>query len=549
MIQQLYIQNYALISSLDIQPSANFNIITGETGAGKSILLGAVGLLLGNRADTKVLFNTDKKCVVEALFDIQKHGLASFFEEKDIDYEGVTAIRREITPSGKSRAFVNDTPIQLTILRELGQKLVDIHSQHETLLLAKESFQLKLIDAFVEDKKILASYQKAFRSYAKTEKEYISLCEQAHELKEKLDYNSFLLKELEELSLVEDEQEKLETANKKIESAEHIKTQLSSAYQALSEQEPSLLDSLYDVSNSLGQLTGYADNYVKIKERLDSNIHELKDIAQELSQENETLEYEPEEAEKIKSRLSSIYSLQQKHKVLTVKELITIQKTLAKSVDQSNTIEERLAMLKQEKENKHDDLLVWGEKLSNDRAKVIPNIETSLMQIVSKLGMPNATISIAHEKIKPKSSGLDQLSVLFSANKGVKPADISTVASGGEFSRLMFAIKYILADKTAMPTIIFDEIDTGISGEVSIKMAEMMKEMAKHHQLLCITHLPQVAAKGDKHFFVFKDDASERTSSKIKALSLEDRIQHLAEMIGGSNASAHAFESARELLK
>ena len=549
MIQQLYIQNYALISSLDIQPSANFNIITGETGAGKSILLGAVGLLLGNRADTKVLFNTDEKCVVEAHFNIKRYGLAPFFEEKDLDYDEVTSIRREITPSGKSRAFVNDTPIQLTILKELGQQLVDIHSQHETLLLGKESFQLKLIDAFVENKELLPAYQKAYKAHQKVEKEYLSLAEQASELKEKLDYNSFLLKELEELALEDGEQERLEAVNKKIESSEQIKTQLSLTYQSLAEQEPSLLDGLYDVSNAIGQIVTYADTYQKIKERLDSALYELKDIAQELNQENESLEYDPEEAEKIKNRLSSIYSLQQKHKVLSVKELIEIQESLAQSVDQSSNVEEKLVKLKQEKEQKYATLLAKGEKLSKSRAKVLEQIEKSLMQIVSNLGMPNATINIAHEKIAPKNTGLDQLNILFSANKGIKPADIKSVASGGEFSRLMFAIKYILADKTAMPTIIFDEIDTGISGEVSIKMAEMMKDIAKHHQLLCITHLPQVAAKGDQHFFVFKDDASERTSSKIKTLTLEERINHLAEMIGGSNASAHAFESARDLLK
>jgi len=317
----------------------------------------------------------------------------------------------------------------------------------------------------------------------------------------------------------------------------------------LSSQEPSLIDGLYDVSTALAQLTKFASVYEKLKERTDSCLLELKDIAAEIEQENELLEYNPEEAETVKSRLSAIYSLQQKHKVHSVKELIIIQEKLAKSVQQSENLDEELAQLEKNKEIKFKELIGLGEQLTKARESVFEEIESGITKLLLHLGMPNAVIKIERTEISPKMSGLDNISILFSANKGVAPADIKSVASGGEFSRLMFAIKYLLAGKTAMPTIIFDEIDTGISGEVSLKMADMMKDIAEHHQLLCITHLPQVAGKGHKHFFVYKDDSSERTISQMKELSYDERVNHIAEMIGGKNASSSALENAKELLK
>lgn len=548
MIQQIFIQNYALIQSLDIYPFAGFNTITGETGAGKSILLGALGLLLGNRTDTKVLLNVDEKCIVEAKFGIEPYALKPFFENNDLDYESVTTIRREITPSGKSRAFVNDTPVTLSVLKGLGESLVDIHSQHQTLMLGNENFQLRVIDAFIDDKTLFSRYTDSFKQFRKVEKEYDQLKTKASELSDQHDYNSFLLQELSALELIEDEQEELEELVKKVNNSEQIKHELSIVFGALETAEPSVVDSIYDIASHLGQISNLSEKYSKLKERIEGVMHELKDIAQEVDAENEAMDYDPSGAERLKNRLSEIYSLQQKHKVSTIKELLDIQENMSVAVDQSENIGQAMAQLESQKNKAYLEMKDAGSKLTKARNSVFSEIELGITQLLSNLGMPDAKVQITQEEVEPKKDGFDQINILFSANKGISPAEISKVASGGEFSRLMFAIKYLLADKTAMPTIIFDEIDAGISGEVAMKMAEMMSVMSDHHQLITITHLPQVAAKGDKHFFVKKDNQQARTATVVVELTGEDRVYHLAEMIGGANASSLALANARELL-
>ncbi|MFK7900083.1 MAG: DNA repair protein RecN, partial [Cyclobacteriaceae bacterium] len=522
--------------------------ITGETGAGKSIMLGAIGLLIGNRADTSVLLEEKEKCVVEATFDIKAYKLKPFFKEQELEYDNETIVRREILPSGKSRAFVNDTPVTLPVLKLLGERLVDIHSQHQTLLLGKEDFQLKIVDSFVNKPSLLEEYQTTFREYKQVDSKYEELLKESESLKEKLDYNSFLFNELQEINLVEGEQDQLEENTKKVESAEEIKTQLNTVLIALEKAEPSLLDNLYDVSSALSPIQQFSEKYVQFKQRIDQAIYELKDLCSEIENEDENLAYDPATANELKTRLSTIYALQQKHRVNTVEELLTIQQELGESVSATENLDEQLEDLRTERNALQNEIQRIGGELTTSRQKVASTIQEQLEKLLHVLGMPDAVIKLQFTAVEPTPTGLDKVEFLFSANKGVAPDSLVKVASGGEFSRLMFAIKYVMAGKTAMPTVIFDEIDTGVSGEIAIKLAEMMKKMASHHQLICISHLPQVAAKGEHHYFVFKDNSDSRTKSKMKLMTQEERLAHLAEMIGGANASSHAVESAKELL-
>lgn len=549
MLKSLSISNYALIESLEMEPATALNMITGETGAGKSIMLGAVGLLLGNRADIKALFDENKKCIIEGLFDIATYGLEFFFEEEDLDHDSQCIIRREILPSGKSRAFINDTPVRLEVLKVLGKSLVDIHSQHDNLMLGAADYQLSLIDAFAESKAELRTYSKTYKRYQKTKKALDKLSKEAFELRKEADYNQFQLEELSVVKLVAGEQTGLEEQQRVLEHAEEIKAKINEAIEQLHADQFGAMTSLGQVSQHLGQLARFGHTFSDLKERFNSVLIELNDIAATLEDENEKLEVDYDKLAAVTDRLSKIYQLQKKHGVDTVEELIQIESELADKALQIGNLDEELTKLHQETKVQWQELLEAGALLSAKRKVSFEAFSENIVRLLAQLGMENAMIEVVGKTVDPTAMGTDEIEIMFSANKGIKPQAIRQVASGGEFSRLMFAIKYIMADKMALPTLIFDEIDTGISGEVAFKMVSMMQEIAKKHQVICISHLPQVAAKGQKHYFVYKDNSTEKTISKIKLLSPAERETEIAKMIAGSNPSATAFESARELLR
>jgi len=549
MLKNLTISNYALIESLEMNPSAALNMITGETGAGKSIMLGAVGLLLGNRADTKALLDETKKCIIEGLFSIDSYGLEPFFEAEDLDFDRQCIIRREILPSGKSRAFINDTPVRLEVLKILGKSLVDIHSQHDNLLLGAADYQLSLIDAFAESRLELAAYSNKFKQYQKTKRAFDKLSKEAFELRKEADYNQFQLDELSAIKLVAGEQQELEEQQEILDNAEEIKAKINEALLQLNAEQFGAMTVLGQIGQSVNQLSRYGQTFMELKERFASAVIELNDISASLEDEDSKLEVDFEKLDRIRERLSRIYQLQQKHGVDSVEALMGIEADLADRAFQIGNLDDELAKLKHEAEAEWQELLDLGAILSKKRAASFKQFSSHISGLLAQLGMENAVIDVLQVDTEPAASGLDEIEIIFSANKGIKPQPIRQVASGGEFSRLMFAIKFIMADKMALPTLIFDEIDTGISGEVAFKMVGMMQEIAKKHQVICISHLPQVAAKGEKHYFVYKDNSSERTISKIKLLSPTERETEIAKMIAGSNPSATAFESARELLR
>jgi DNA repair protein RecN (Recombination protein N) len=552
MLINLFIKNYALIRELEMQPDPELSIITGETGAGKSIMLGAIGLLLGNRADTRVLYDEGEKCVIEGTFDVPDHdSLAHVFEEEELDYDRTNIIRREISPSGKSRAFVNDTPVTLDTLRKIGNLLVDVHSQHDTLQLGSIEYQLYIIDTYAQNQVLQEDYRQSYKKYKKFQHTYEDLMVNADSLRKELDYNKFLLDELTEADLTaNEEQELLEDQLKMLENAEEIKIKLNTAIDVLANSEYAINTSLRQVVGILNQLSNLSGKYSILRERVESTLIELKDVAAELETEEGNIEFDPERINQIQERLSMIYRLQKKHNVETIQELLTIQEVLEQKVGKVLNFDEAIADAKKKMDKSFEELMKIAEKLSASRTKVIPSIERELMELLKDVGMPNATISILHDVAKPIPSGIDMVSLRFSANKGMKPQELKSVASGGEFSRLMLCVKYLLADKTSLPTIIFDEIDTGISGEVAIKVGRMIKRMAQaKHQVLAISHLHQIAAKGNVHYFVYKDNSSEKTVSKIKKLTEAERINEIAKMIGGENPSESALKNARELLE
>ncbi len=548
MLTHLFIKNYALIEQLELYPHQNFNVITGETGAGKSIMLGAVGLLLGNRSDRKALFDDTQKCVVEATFDISAYKMQRAFEENELDYEVQTVIRREIAASGKSRAFINDTPVTLDILANISTQLVDIHSQHDNLLLGDNIFQLKIIDGYAAHPEMLSGYFKAFSDYKKVQTNYKKLLKENETYKKELDYNSFLLEELVNASLKIGEQETLEKELNTLENAEELKTKFDSLVNKLVNNDFSIVGALKQASNELSKIASLSDKYDTLYERLENARIEVKDVAEELESEFEELEFDPEKIEEKQERLEEIFRLQRKHKVETVSQLIDIQNEINKKVELVLTFDEEIEKTRKNLQNIEKELQEIAQKISDNRKLQFQNIEKALASLLSELGMPNAILKITQEITEPTAYGIDKINFLFSANKGMPPQEIKNVASGGEFSRLMLAIKYILAGKTALPTLIFDEVDTGISGEVGSKMGNMMLEMAQKHQIITITHLHQIAARGNNHYFVYKKDTATRTISNIKQLTENERITEIAKMISGAEPSQTALASARELL-
>jgi DNA repair protein RecN (Recombination protein N) len=557
MLIDLKIKNYALIEKLEMNPSPVLNIITGETGAGKSIMLGAIGLLLGNRADSKLLFDQNQKCVIEGVFDITSYNLQEVFAAEDLDFDNQCILRREISPSGKSRAFVNDTPVTLDVIRKIGENLMDIHSQHDTLQLGDTSYQLNILDVYAGNTSLdiyagnlsyLKNYNDTFRKYKKLESDYKKLEDQLAQAQKELDYHTFLLNELEEANLQENEQGELENELKQLENAEDIKVKLTQSVQYLTESEFNITSALKDTAYLIGQLAQFSPKYDELRTRTESCMIELSDIAGELEDAERNTEADPERATEVQERLNLIYTLQRKHQVQSNAELLEIQRDLEGKVGSVLNLDAAIAstqkaMLKAEK-----DVLEKAAILSERRKSSFGQFEQELYTLLAELGMPNARIVIQHGNTVPTATGTDEISILFSANKGAQPQSLVKSASGGEFSRLMLSVKYMLADKTALPTIVFDEIDTGISGEVAVKVGKMMQQMAQKHQIIAISHLPQIAAQGNAHYFVYKHDTEDRTISRVKKLNDEERVNEIAHMIAGANPSANAYQSAKELL-
>lgn len=548
MLKSLTIQNYALIEELTMTPSPQLNIITGETGAGKSIMLGAVGLMLGNRADTKSLLNEEKKCIIEGVFDLSSYALAPIFEEEDLDYEDISIIRREISPSGKSRAFINDTPVTLESLRKIGLYLMDVHSQHDSLLLTSNAFQLQVVDNFAGNDTLKDAYITHYKAFKNASKQYEQLLSDAAESKKEEDYDTYLLDELAKANLQAGEQELLEEELEVLENAEEIKVRLSSTDALISNGDPAIINMLYEAQSNLKGVAKFSTQYDSLSQRLESCLIELQDLGREVEACAENVSFEPDKIELTKDRLSLIYQLQQKHQVQSVEELLQIQSDLSAKLDKIQNLEEAIAAAKAQVDTADRAMRKAADELSASRQAVFETIEKKIVSLVQSIGMPDASFLIQRNETQPTAEGIDEISFYFSANKGIKPQLLKNSASGGEFSRLMFCIKYILADKTALPTIVFDEIDTGISGEIALKMVNMMKQMAQRHQVIVISHLPQIAAKGDTHYFVYKDNSSSKTISKIRKLSHEERVTAIAQMIGGESPSATAFENAKELM-
>lgn len=549
MLSSLQIKNYALIEEVQLQFTEGFTVITGETGAGKSILLGALGLILGKRADLSSIGNPEEKCVIEAHFNIQSYDLKKLFEEEDLDYEAQTIIRREILPSGKSRAFVNDTPVTLQQLSALGERLVDIHSQHQTLEVTDLDFQFQVIDAFAENAETLSAYKRLYHSYRKNEQELKKLRKLKEEAQKEEEYKTYLLEELLAANLKPGEQEELESAFETLNNVEVITEALAEAYQTLSQEELGINDLLLGVKVKLAKLAGFGNQFSELSSRLEAVHIELEDIAETVNDLASDTESDPEELAKTESRLKLIFDLQKKHQVDTVTELISIREQLDEEVQSLTNLDADILRLEREIAQAKLDLEELAKKLTAQRTEVIPALTERLRLILVDLGMPNARFEVSlTDNTSFLENGKDQLHFLFTANKGMRAQELKKAASGGELSRIMLAIKSVLSDYANLPTLIFDEIDTGVSGEVALKMGRIMKTMGSRMQLLSITHLPQIAGQGASHFKVYKEDKDQKTTTAIRALAKEDRVVELAEMLGGKATSESAFEHARQLL-
>ncbi len=549
MLVSLTIKNYALIDHLEVNFNDGFTIITGETGAGKSILLGGLSLILGKRADLNSLKNKDSKCIIEAVFNISNYKLKSLFESEDLDYESQTIIRREILPSGKSRAFINDSPVNLSSLQLLGNVLIDIHSQHQTLQLTDNSFQFQIIDALADVSEELTRYKSHLKLYKSLKEALRQLLNSKSEAIKEYDYNSFLLKELVEANLVEGEHESLEEEYKTLNNIEEIKAYITTSYQLLSDEQLGALTTLTNLKNTIQKLTGLSSKYENLYNRVNSCLIEIDDVFGEVDALQERLETDPNRLEIVNTKLQTLNNLMQKHQVATVLELIEIRDDLTKKV----AITENLDDIIQDKEaeiiKEEAQLNTISKKIHTKRKKVIPELVSQLQVILSDLGMPNAQfkIDVAY-KDEYLHNGKDVLQFLFSANKGGHFSEFKKAASGGELSRIMLAIKLILSNYTQLPTIMFDEIDSGVSGEISNKMGDIMLQMSKNMQVFSITHLPQIAAKGHSHFKVFKADVNNITQTNLVKLNHDDRIVEIAQMLGGSELSSSAIAHAKELL-
>jgi len=549
MITSLSIKNYALIEKLAIDFSKGFSIITGETGAGKSIILGAMGLVLGKRADLTSLKNKEEKCVIEAYFDISKYNLKPFFEANDLDYEDETIIRREILPTGKSRAFINDSPVNLQELQELSLFLIDIHSQQQTQELSDETVQFAIIDAIANNQNEIGNYQSLLKSF-KEDKARLSslLLKQAESIKEQ-EYNTFLLNELVSAQLKSGEQEQLEADFEKLNNVETIKESVDKSLALANEEQIGALSTLKEIKLSLQKIASFAPEYASLLERIASLAIELDDISDELTNCSEKLIHDPIRLDLISEKLQLIFNLQKKHQVTTVDELLSIQTTLENNLFELGNLESDIASLSLTIQDKTNELDVLAQIIHQKRTLAVPVLSDKMIAILATLGMPNVRFNI---EIKSTDNyyqnGKDDIQFLFSANKGTDFGLLKKVASGGEMSRIMLAVKAILAQYSKLPTLIFDEIDTGVSGEIAIRMGEIMKEMSQTMQIFAITHLPQIAAKGNAHFKVFKSTVGEDTQSELQLLNEEERVIEIAQMLSGAVVSDSALNHAKSLL-
>lgn len=550
MLKSLYIQNFALIDSLRIGFDPGFSVISGETGAGKSIILGALSLILGQRADVKQIKQDAERCVIEGVFDVSAYHLASFFEEMDWVYDGEECIlRREIWSNGKSRAFVNDSPVYLNDLKGLGDRLIDIHSQHQNLSLNDNFFQLNVVDLLADTRKERADYGEAYAVYRASERALGDLREQSRKNREEEDYLRFQYSALEEMNLQPGEQAQLEEELEAVSHAEEIKTGLYAATALLSEEERSVESMLRTVADTLHNVQRFYPKLSELVSRVDSAFIELKDVREEIAGYFEEVEFDPGRRELLEERLSAIYDLQKKHSVTTVEELIALRDEMGRKLENIDSLDERLQALEKETGEKRETMMARAEMLSVKRKKAIPRIEKELVERLAYLRMPNVKFQCEFKtKEMPDATGADTVQFLFSANKNVAPQPVSQIASGGEMSRLMLCIKSMIAGATSLPTIIFDEIDTGTSGEVADRVGAIMEEMGTRMQVIGITHLPQIASKGTAHFLVYKEDLGNIVTTKIKELTPEERIQEIARMLSGTEITEQAIENAKVML-
>lgn len=550
MLRNLQIENYALIRSLDIRFDKGFTAITGETGAGKSILLGALSLILGNRADTDVLNDKSKKCFVEATFDIRELSLQTFFEENDLDYQDETTIRREINEHGKSRAFINDTPVNLTTLRTLASQLLDIHSQHQNLMLQDSGFRLGILDQYAKDSQLLQEYRSKYAHLKQLENEYAKLKSACAEAALQQEFNTFTVNELEQAQLVAGEQEETEQKIQLLSHAEEIKTHLFAASQQLSENDgKNIIQQLKSVQGECNALSNLGNIFEELKSRLQAVTIELQDISYEISRQENEIEVNPQELERLNERIDLIYTLEHKYQVDNIQALLDLAQRLKAEVNAFSDNKEQLIALERNLQTARTEVMTLAQQLSDARQKVTTSFCQEIEHKLRALGMADSRFEISIKRNEePQAHGIDSIIFLFSANKGVAPAELSKVASGGEMSRLMLALKSIITDSTLLPTVIFDEIDTGISGETANRVAAVMSTLSEHHQVIAITHLPQLAARGDQHLFVYKENLDEKAVSNIRELNDDERIDVLAAMLSGDSITESARNTAKELL-
>ncbi len=549
MLRSIEIKNYALIDNLKIDFNKGLNIITGETGAGKSILLGALGLIMGKRADSKVLFDNDSKCVVEARYDIKNLNLKWFFVDEDLDYEDELIIRREISTSGKSRAFINDTPSTLDVLQSLSDLLVDLHQQFDTQDIQKTNNQLDIIDLMSDNLLIRNLYAEQYNHHLKVKKELAILIEESQKASQELDYHTFQLSELDEANFTVDDQQEIEDQLKILESSEEIQKAFAITGQVLEENEQSVISTINGLLSEIKSVAGLNENYQSLYERLISTSEELKDIAAESVNISESTDLDQEEVQRIQERLSSAYRLQKKHGVTTITALIQIHEELSLKVAKYQDIDSEINKKTSELEKLNFELLKTGKNLTDSRTKVAPIFKEQTETLLSQLAMENAKIEVRiTQNDTPLRNGLDNVSLYFSANKGSELQPLKDVASGGETSRLALCIKSILANKSALPTMVFDEIDSGVSGEIAQKMGVILTDLSNEHQIITITHSPQIASRAHKHFFVYKYDTDLRTITKIKELDRIGRIDEIAKMMSGDPPSKPALEAAEVMV-
>lgn len=549
MLHYLRIQNFALIEETEVKFTPGLTVITGETGAGKSILLGALGLTLGNRADVSVLNDKSRKCVIETQFNIKAYDLKSFFETHELDFEEITTVRREITPEGKSRAFINDTPATLAVLKELGEQLIDIHSQHETLLLKEISFQFELVDAFAGTLAMSAAYKKKFAGLQKLRKQLEDLVQQETQARKELDYVQFQFNELDEANIQAGDLQKLEDESETLENSEAIKSALVKSSAALSAGDENIIAALSQVKQQVQSISKFGKQFAELFERVNSAIIDLKELAGDIDRTEEDVVYDPARLEEVNAQLDKLNRLLKKHGVATEEELLSVKLDIEQKLQQFSSLEEAIEKTRKEIQATEKECMTAARDLSAKRKKVITEIEEQIKSMLSSLSMPNARFKIDLQPLEqPGINGIDTIAFLFTANKGSEFKELHKTASGGELSRLMLCLKALLAKYTALPTIIFDEIDTGVSGDVADKIGNILNEMGGHMQVITITHLPQMASKGKNHLFVYKTDTKDKTISHIKVLNKEERVAEIAKMLSTGTPTETALKNAKELL-